>query len=139
MDLLNLLRLQWDRAIAVIAGVVGLIALVLGYFGSSGTPHVAEQLPYFISGGLFGIFSLAVAATAWISADLRDEWRELRAVRGLLEDELRSRGVGAPTSVADRLLAEPSPEAAVASESKIARNGTPRRPRKLAAAASAEQ
>jgi hypothetical protein len=92
MGLLKLIRLQWDRSIAVVMAAVGLIALLLGYFGTSGTPHVAEQLPYFISGGLFGIFCLTVAAIAWISADLRDEWRELHGIRGLLEEEFNQRG-----------------------------------------------
>jgi hypothetical protein len=91
MDLLKLLRLQWDRAIAIGAAILGLIALVLGYFGTSGTPHVANQMPYMISGGLFGIFCLTIAAVAWISADLRDEWRELRSLRDLVDEEMRSR------------------------------------------------
>lgn len=90
MDLLKLLRLQWDRAIAVGATALGLLALLLGYIGTSGTPFVAKQLPYFISGGLFGIFCLTVAAIAWISGDLRDEWRELHSIRILLEDGQRS-------------------------------------------------
>jgi hypothetical protein len=85
MGLLNLFRLQWDRGVALLATAIGLLSLLLGYIGVSGTPHVAEQLPYMISGGLFGIFCLTVAAIAWISADLRDEWRELHEIRELLE------------------------------------------------------
>jgi peptidoglycan/LPS O-acetylase OafA/YrhL len=85
MEIMNYLRAQWDRVIGVVALLVGILALVLGYFGVSGTPHVAAQLPYFISGGLFGLFMLGVACMTWLSADLRDEWRELRAIRRLLE------------------------------------------------------
>ncbi len=80
------LRVQWDRAGAVGAALIGLAALALGWLGVSGTPHIAEQLPYFISGGLVALFFLGLAVTLWLSADLRDEWRELRALRlGLAE------------------------------------------------------
>lgn len=80
-NLTTLLKAQWDRAIAVacIAGAV--IVLIVGYLGISDTPYVAEQLPYFISAGAGGIVLCAVAGMMWVSADLRDEWRELRALR----------------------------------------------------------
>jgi hypothetical protein len=87
MEIVKYFRVQWDRTAAVIAAVGGVVALLLGYFGISETPHVAAQLPYIISGGLFGIFALGIASMAWISADLRDEWRELRALRQLLEED----------------------------------------------------
>ena len=78
------LRVQWDRVGAVGAALVGLAALALGWAGVSGTPHIAGQLPYFISGGLVALFFLGMAVTLWLSADLRDEWRELRALRLIL-------------------------------------------------------
>ena len=81
MDLLTWIRVQWDRAGAIFALVVGGLSLFLGWLGVTNTPHVAKQLPYIASGGLFGIFLVGVAATLWISADLRDEWRELRGIR----------------------------------------------------------
>ena len=79
-----------DRAIAVacIAGAV--IVLIVGYLGISDTPYVAEQLPYFISAGAGGIVLCAVAGMMWVSADLRDEWRELRALREQLAEETSS-------------------------------------------------
>ena len=80
------LRVQWDRVGAVGAALVGLAALALGWVGVSGTPHIAEQLPYFISGGLVALFFLGLAVALWLSADLRDEWRELRALRLILAD-----------------------------------------------------
>lgn len=88
MDIVNFLRAQWDRSLAVAAVLLAGLALLMGYLGISGTPHVAAQLPYFISGGLFGIFMLTIAATLWVSADLRDEWRELRALRVRLDSAL---------------------------------------------------
>ncbi|GAA0615977.1 hypothetical protein GCM10009547_17480 [Sporichthya brevicatena] len=80
-DLPTLLKAQWDRAIAVACIVGAVIVLVVGYIGISDTPYVAEQLPYFISAGAGGVVLCAVAGMMWVSADLRDEWRELRALR----------------------------------------------------------
>jgi hypothetical protein len=91
VEFLKFARVQWDRTTAVVAAVLGAVCLIAGFIGVSNTPYVGAQLPYFISGGLFGIFFLGVAATAWLTADLRDEWRELRAIRGLLEEDLRLR------------------------------------------------
>lgn len=79
MELLKYLRVQWDRTGAVVAAVAGIVVLVLGYAGVSGTEYISEQLPYVISAGLGAIVLLTIAAVLWISADLRDEWRELAA------------------------------------------------------------
>jgi hypothetical protein len=56
--------------LALVAGVVGAIALIIGYFGVSGTLDPAKQLPYLISGGVGGLFLLGVAAALLFSADL---------------------------------------------------------------------
>ncbi|WP_293769676.1 hypothetical protein [Sporichthya sp.] len=111
MELTRLIRAQWDRAGAIAAALVGALSLILGYLGVSGTEHVAKQLPYIISGGLTGIFLLGVAGVLWISADLRDEWRELRGARtvlaqqkALLADLVAGGGVGNPVSAPDRMV-----------------------------------
>jgi hypothetical protein len=80
MGLLKYLRAQWDRTGAAIAVLLGLVALQLGWLGVSGTEYLAKQLPYVVSGGLLGLFLLGIGATLWISADLRDEWRQLRSL-----------------------------------------------------------
>lgn len=79
MNLLKYVRVQWDRAGAVLAAVVGLVALIFGYLGTSDTVYIAEQIPYVISGGLTAVILFVVAGVLWLSADLRDEWRELAA------------------------------------------------------------
>jgi hypothetical protein len=56
--------------LALVAGVVGAVALLIGYFGVSGTLDPAKQLPYLISGGVGGLFLLGVAAALLFSADL---------------------------------------------------------------------
>lgn len=85
---MKLLRAQWDRIAAVVAVVIGLIALLLGWIGVSGTAYLAEQMSFVASGGLFGIFALGVGSALWISADLRDEWRKLDGVEQLLAQAL---------------------------------------------------
>jgi hypothetical protein len=77
VDFFNWVRTQWDRAGAVAALLVGAVALLLGYLGVSDATLPTEQIPYLASGGLFGLFLLGIAATLWLSADLRDEWRKL--------------------------------------------------------------
>ena len=77
MDFFRWMKCQWDRAVAVAALTVGLVSLLLGWWGVSRSGLPAEQMPYLASGAVFGLFALGVAATAWLSADLRDEWRKL--------------------------------------------------------------
>jgi hypothetical protein len=51
------LRLD-ERVLMILGGVVaplGLVVVLLGWWGASHTPYVFEQLPYLISGGLLGV------------------------------------------------------------------------------------
>lgn len=77
MNLVKILRVQWDRAAAILSLAVGVLALILGYIGVSSTAYTAEQIPYVLSGGIAGVFLLGVGATLYLSADIRDEWRKL--------------------------------------------------------------
>jgi hypothetical protein len=56
---------------------LGVICLLAGWVGVSATAFPGEQMPYVVSGGLVGIFLLGLGGVMWLSADLRDEWREL--------------------------------------------------------------
>lgn len=87
MGILNWVRVQWDRAAAIAAAVVGLLALLFGWIGVSGEPLVVKQVPYIVSGALLGVFMVGIAAVLWLSADLRDEWRELRGLRLELREQ----------------------------------------------------
>ncbi len=100
MEILSFVRAQWDRTGAVVAAIGGLVALVFGWIGVSTTGYVAEQMPFIASGGLLGLFLLGVAGVLWISADLRDDWRETR----LLRLELRERLGAHDASLANRQL-----------------------------------
>jgi hypothetical protein len=105
VGLMKYIRTQWDRTGAAVCIVIGLLALLFGWIGTSNTPYVAKQLPYILSGGLTGIFFLGVGAVLWISADLRDEWREMHVVGDRLA-RLES-GIAPP-----EMAAEPEPDLA---------------------------
>jgi hypothetical protein len=81
------MRVQWDRSGALLFAIAGAIALILGWIGVSNATLPTQQIPYLASGGLVGLFLLGIAATLWLSADLRDEWRKLdeihRSFRGV--------------------------------------------------------
>jgi hypothetical protein len=84
-----LIRTHWDRAGALALVVVGLLALLFGWIGMSGAVLTYEQLPYILSGGLFGLSLITVGTGLWLSADIKDEWRRIDR----LEETLGERGV----------------------------------------------
>ena len=99
MEMKNFLRANWDRAMAVALVVAGIIALIIGWFGVSGTGLVAEQNPYLISAGLGGIALLIIGCTTWLSSDLQDEWRRMDAI----EEQLKKLGDGTSQEHSNRL------------------------------------
>lgn len=90
MDLKALLRANADRVIACGLVLIGAVAVVLGWIGVSGTGLAAEQIPYLVSGGIGGLLLVVVGCTAWVSADLQDEWRRLDAIEEHLDQLTRS-------------------------------------------------
>ena len=104
MDVVNRLRANWDRTAAVACTVLGLVVLLLGWRGVSGTSFTTEQLPYVVSGGLGALFLLGVGGVLWLSADLRDEWRKLDA----LERAIRER-TPEPVEVVEEPAPVPAP------------------------------
>ena len=87
MDLLNLIRQQWDRVAAWVAIGLGALLLLLGWLGVSDTVYPAEQLPYVVSGGLGGVCLIGIGVMLWLSADLRDEWSELHEIARRLDHQ----------------------------------------------------
>jgi hypothetical protein len=86
MEIWRWIRVQWDRSAAVVAFVAGLVELLRSWIGVSGASLPSEQIPYLASDTVLGVFGLGVAATLWLSADLRDEWRSLDEISQRLED-----------------------------------------------------
>lgn len=107
---------RWERAIAAAAVVAGALALLLGWLGVSRATLTTEQLPYIASGGLVGLFALGLAATLWLSADMRDEHQTLLGIKQLMEDRVGEAATWPVRSVnlEDRQLAP------------LARTGNPR-------------
>jgi len=119
------IRNQFDRAVAVALAIAGLVAIILGWVGVSGSLLPSQQIPYLASGGLLGLFLLGAAATIWLSADLRDEWRKLDE---LAEDVRR---VAAQLDRGGDEHNETAAEAAINGEGKLRRTRgiAPLRPR----------
>ncbi len=72
--------------LALVAGVVGAVALLIGYWGVSDTLDPAKQLPYLISGGVGGLFLLGVAAALLFSADLGATRADIAELRRSVDD-----------------------------------------------------
>ena len=107
MNLMNLAKKQWDRSAAIVSTVIGAIALIGGWVGVRGTPILAEQTRYIVSGGIGAVFLLGLGATLWLSADLRDEWRKLDRIEQSLGDGvLRWAGDGSAETILDVTLGQ---------------------------------
>lgn len=107
MELKRWLQAQWDRAAAVASVLIGALALLIGYYGVRDALYPGEQIPYVISGGLFGLFAVGLGAVLWLSADLRDEWRKLDDIHEAVTELVsHTRASPAPTSTADVVPSE---------------------------------
>jgi len=106
MNMVNLAKKQWDRSSAIVLTVIGAIALLGGWLGVRGTPVLAEQTRYIVSGGIGAVFFLGIGATLWLSADLRDEWRKLDRIEQSLGDGvLRWASDGSAETIVDVTVA----------------------------------
>ena len=106
MTVLRWLRVQWDRALAVTMIAAGVLALIAGWTGISDEVFAARQLPYILSGGIGGLFFFGGGLTLWLSADLRDEWHQLRRIEHRMGE-----GLPVPVAATDP-TARPDPRAA---------------------------
>jgi hypothetical protein len=94
MSPLTFVRQNWERVGAAVSILAGAITLIFGYNGINNAHLVRDQLPWIVCGGLTGIFLLGLGGLLWVSADLRDEWRELWLIR----DALVKLAAGQPTA-----------------------------------------
>jgi hypothetical protein len=66
--------------------LLGAIALFLGWYGVSGTPIPAKQLPYLVSGGLTGIGLIVLAGVFLATDDVRRQLGRLDEFERKLDD-----------------------------------------------------
>lgn len=74
----------WDRALLIGGGValpLGVLLVVLGWFGASRTVLLFEQIPYLVSGGLLGLALVVSGGFVYWSYWQTLMVRELRAER----------------------------------------------------------
>lgn len=111
-DFLRWCRNEWERAIAIVALVGGLGAFIAGWLGQQQSVLVTQQIPFVVSGGLFGLLLIIVGTTIWLSADLHDEWIKLdrfeetvaRAAAALEMANERSGGAHRATGLQDPMV-----------------------------------
>ena len=72
--------------LALVAAIAGGVALLIGYFGVSGTLDPAKQLPYLISGGIGGLFLLGLAAALLFSSDLGATRADIARLQSTVEE-----------------------------------------------------
>jgi multisubunit Na+/H+ antiporter MnhG subunit len=109
------LRLN-ERILMVLGGILaplGLVLILVGWNGAAHTPNLFEQIPYAISGGLFGLGLLFLGSFCYFAHWTTELVKEHRAQSaaiveaiGRLEDVLRQQGppVGAGPSTATAAL-----------------------------------
>jgi multisubunit Na+/H+ antiporter MnhG subunit len=98
-----------ERTLMVLGGIVaplGLLLVLLGWVGASRTPNLFEQIPYLISGGLFGLGLVFLGSffyfAHWLTELVKEHRTQSTALLAAI-DELReeiSRGPAASGVVA---------------------------------------
>lgn len=86
----SLQSLDWRQATGGALVVLGMLAVVIAWFGVSGTLDPGEQMPYISSGGFGGAALIAIGVTLLISFEHARDRHALAQVLGEL-DELRQR------------------------------------------------
>lgn len=86
----SLQSLDWRQAVGGALVVLGMVGIVIAWFGVSGTLDPGEQMPYISSGGFGGAALIAVGVTMLISFE---HTRDRDALAQVLDelDELRHR------------------------------------------------
>lgn len=76
-----------ERRLVVLGGVLaplGLLVILLGWYGASRTSNVYEQIPYLISGGLFGLALVFLGAflyfASWLTRMVHEQRTRSAAV-----------------------------------------------------------
>lgn len=73
-----LARANWRSLTAMLLLILGVVFVMLGWYGAAHTNIITEQIPYLISGGLLGLGLIIVAGFVASFSVLEQENRELR-------------------------------------------------------------
>jgi hypothetical protein len=82
-------RWVWDSIRPVLGYVLvalGLLALLIGWYGVSGESIVAKQLPYIASGGLLGVALVALGGRFMMIQDLRHDSNRLDRLETMVNE-----------------------------------------------------
>jgi hypothetical protein len=81
-----------ERILLVLGGIIaplGLVVVVLGWWGASQTPYLFEQVPYLISGGLLGVALVFLGSffyfTHWLTELVKEHRAQSEAIVAALE------------------------------------------------------
>jgi hypothetical protein len=82
-----------DQVLALVAAVLlplGLLVIVLGWYGAAHTPYLFEQVPYMISGGLVGLALVTGAGLlyfgSWVARSAAAQERASEQTLALLRE-----------------------------------------------------
>jgi hypothetical protein len=94
-----------ERTLLVLGGILaplGLVAVLIGWYGASRTPYLFEQVPYLISGGLLGLGLVFLGSfmyfAHWLTELVKEHRTQSAAILAALDrlhDDLAS---GSPSS-----------------------------------------
>lgn len=108
-----------ENTLLVIGGIIGplgLVAVLLGWWGAAHTPNLFEQIPYLVSGGLFGLGLVFLGGFCyfahWLTTSIRESRQQSAAILDALV-RLEATMDRNNRTLLDVALASPSPAAAV--------------------------
>lgn len=75
---------KWLEWIGMALIVFGFVAILLGWYGSSHSPYLYQEIPYLISGGLLGVALVigggVLVRSAWSMRQIEEERRNALAI-----------------------------------------------------------
>jgi hypothetical protein len=69
-----------------VLAAVGVIVIIVGWYGVSGQAVIAKQLPYLISGGLGGVALVGIGAALIGTERLRQDARRIARLEGMVQE-----------------------------------------------------
>jgi hypothetical protein len=105
-----------ERILMVVGGVIaplGLLVILIGWYGAARTGLLFEQVPYLISGGLFGLALVFLGAFFYFAHWLTELVKEHRSQSAAVVDAIRA-VESRVAALADLAVVAPSPNGSAA-------------------------